>query len=117
MNSRPPQSETGVRQPTAVTINFSDQFQLPKKKVEWTPHGVSLVTKWAFAVGAEVEFAFEHDGKRHCCIGVVVSCRPLERQPGLYSTVLYFTEAPCAELLRAACDCKLAHPRYRSANL
>ncbi len=97
----------------SVTISFSDTLQLPRTKVEWTPSGVSLVTKWPFDVGAEVEFAFEHGGKKHCCIGIVVSCRPLSRQPGHYSTVLYFVEVPCDELRHAACDCHLAHPRHR----
>jgi hypothetical protein len=101
------------RQAAVVTVNFSDAIQLRKQQVEWTPHGVSLITKWPFSVGAEVEFAFEHEGARHCCVGVVVACRPLPRREGLFSTVLYFIEVPCNELRHAACDCRLAHPKHR----
>jgi hypothetical protein len=97
----------------SVTVSFSETIQLPRKKVDWSPNGVSLVTKWPFEVGKEIEFAFDHSGKKHCCIGIVVSCRPLPRQSGHYSTVLYFVEVPCDELRHAACDCKLAHPRHR----
>lgn len=97
----------------SVVISFSDTVRLPRKKVSWTPNGVSLVTKWPFTVGAEVEFAFDHAGKKHCCVGVVVSCRPLNRPAGHYSTVLYFVEVPCDELRHAACDCQLADPRHR----
>lgn len=97
----------------SITISYSDTLQLPRKKVAWTPNGVSLVTKWPFSVGAEVEFAFEHRETRHCCVGIVVSCRPITRQPGHFSTVLYFVEVPCDELRHAACDCQLAHPRHR----
>jgi hypothetical protein len=113
MNSRPSSSGMTRQQATSVTINFSDTIQLRKKHVEWTPNGVSLVTKWPFAEGVEVEFAFEHAGRRHCCVGVVVACRPIPRRPGLFSTLLYFIEVPCNELRHAACDCKLAHPRHR----
>jgi hypothetical protein len=58
MNAKSSLSETTRRQATSVTINFSDTIQLRKKQVELTPHGVSLITKWPFAEGAEVEFAF-----------------------------------------------------------
>ena len=106
-------SERTMNRPESVTISYSDTLQLPRKKIAWTPNGVSLVTKWPFAIGAEVEFAFDHQGRRHCCVGIVVSCRALPRQPGHYSTVLYFVEVPCDELRHAACDCQLAHPRHR----
>jgi hypothetical protein len=102
-----------MRRAQSVTVSFSDTIELPRKKVEWTPNGVSLITKWPFAVGTEVEFAFDHRGTRHCCIGIVVSCRPLSRPENHYSTILYFVEVPCDELRHAACDCKLAHPRHR----
>ena len=75
-------SERTTNRPESVTISYSDTLQLPRKKVAWTPNGVSLVTKWPFAIGAEVEFAFDHRGQRHCCVGIVVSCRALPRQPG-----------------------------------
>jgi hypothetical protein len=113
MSARPSLSDTGGRRTTSVIVNFSDKLELPRKQVEWTPNGVSLVTKWPFSVGAEVEFAFEHAGTRHCCLGVVVSCRPLPRQANLFSTILYFIEVPCKELRHAACDCRLAHPKHR----
>ncbi len=80
-----------------------------KKHVRWTPKVVSLLTKWPFQVGAEVEFAFDHEGERHCCTGVVVACHPLEQPLGHYETVLYFVETPCVKLQKAACDCRLAH--------
>jgi hypothetical protein len=102
-----------TRRVRSVTVSFSDTIELPKKKVEWTPNGVSLVTKWGFAEGTEVEFAFEHGGTRHCCIGIVVACRPLARPANHFSTVLYFIEVPCDELRHAACDCQLAHPKHR----
>jgi hypothetical protein len=102
-----------ARNGASVTISFSDEIQLPRKKIALTPHGVSLVTKWPFPVGTEIEFAFDHQRKRHCCSGVVVSCQPLMRQPGHYSIVLYFVEIPCEDMRHAACDCQLAHPRHR----
>jgi len=92
-----------------VTVNFSDSINLVKNQVKWSPKGVSLLTKWPFQVGAEVEFAFDHQGERHCCIGVVVACRDHPSQPGFFETVLYFVETPCPELQKAACDCQLAH--------
>jgi hypothetical protein len=113
MSSRATSSEKTRRRLPAVTINFSDKIQLTRKHVEWTPNGVSLLTKWPFAVGTEVEFAFEHASARHCCIGIVVSCQPVLRTPGLFSTILYFIEVPCNELRHAACDCQLAHPKHR----
>jgi hypothetical protein len=113
MSPKPNSSATTRRQATSVIINFSDTLQLQKKQVEWTPHGVSLVTKWPFSVGAEVEFAFEHAETRHCCLGVVVGCQPVPRREGLFSTTLYFIEVPCNELRHAACDCQLAHPKHR----
>ncbi len=90
-----------------VTVSFSDSLDMPKKQVQFSPKGVSLLTKWPFQVGAEVEFAFDHDGARHCCTGIVVACHPLPRQPGFFDTVLYFVETPCVTLQKAACDCKL----------
>jgi hypothetical protein len=113
MSSRDQREGHATRQARSVTISFSDTLELPRRKIDWRTNGVSLVTKWPFAVGREIEFAFEHRGARHCCVGVVVSCRPLPRQPGHFSTVLYFIEVPCDELRHAACDCQLAHPRYR----
>lgn len=92
-----------------VTVSFSDSINLVKKQVKWSPKGVSLLTKWPFQVGAEVEFAFDHEGERHCCTGVVVACHPLRRPLGFFETVLYFVETPCSELLKAACACRLAH--------
>jgi hypothetical protein len=96
-----------------VTVSFSDSINLIRQQVSWSPKGVSLLTKWPFAVGAELEFAFDHQGERHCCTGVVVACRPLRRPVNHYETVLYFVESPCAKALKAACDCRLA-PRQHS---
>lgn len=90
-----------------VTVSFSDSIDLPKEKVQWTPKGVCLLTKWHFAEGVEVEFAFEHQGERHCCVGIVVACHP-HQNPGHYETVLYFVDTPCTKLRKAACDCHLA---------
>jgi hypothetical protein len=95
-------------EPLRVTVSFSDSIDLIKDQVQWSPKGVSLLTKWPFQVGAEVEFAFDHHRKRHCCIGVVVACRPLRQPLGCYETVLYFVETPCSSLQKAACDCQLA---------
>ncbi|HEV3271886.1 MAG TPA: hypothetical protein VGZ93_06870 [Candidatus Methylacidiphilales bacterium] len=91
-----------------VTVSFSDSINLIKKQIRWSPKGVSLLTKWPFRVGAEVEFAFDHRGERHCCTGVVVACHPLRRPSGFYEIVLFFVETPCSELQKAACDCRLA---------
>src|ERR1700761_2482215 len=96
---------------TDVTVSFSDSINLGRQHVQWTPKGVSLLTKWPFAVGAEVEFAFDHQGERHCCTGVVVSCQPLRKPVNHFETVLYFVETPCAEAQKAAHDCRLAHQR------
>ena len=92
-----------------VTVSYSDSINLVKKQIKWSPKGVSLLTKWPFQVGAEVEFAFDHQGERHCCTGVVVACHPLRRPLGFFDTVLYFVETPCSALQKAASACQLAH--------
>jgi hypothetical protein len=102
----PPSSKTKAS--AAVTVNFSDSISLDRRHVDWTPKGVRLHTKWAFAEGTEVEFSFDSKGERHCCVGVVVGCRPLPEASGRYETVLFFTEEPCTKLQKAACDCRLA---------
>ena len=101
------QSKTRGREDGRVTVSYSDSINLIKKQVKWSPKGVSLLTKWPFQVGAEVEFAFDHEGERHCCTGVVVACRPTKRPLGLYDTVLYFVETPCSALQKAAAKCQL----------
>src|ERR1700722_11965327 len=103
------QSKPRAGEGARVTVSYSDSINLVKKHVQWSPKGVSLLTKWPFQVGAEVEFAFDHQGERHCCKGVVVACRDIPRQPGLFETVLYFVETPCSKVAKAACDCRLAH--------
>jgi hypothetical protein len=100
------QTKTRAGDDGRVTVSFSDSIDLAKKQVQWSPKGVSLLTKWPFQVGAEVEFAFDHQGERHCCAGVVVACRPQEGQ--FFETTLYFVETPCSSLQKAASDCKLA---------
>lgn len=92
-----------------ITVSFSDSLRLIREQVHWTPKGVRLLTKWYFTQGTEIEFAFDHKGERHCCVGVVVGCRPLRRPEGLFETVLFFIETPCTRLQKAACDCRLAH--------
>jgi len=99
-----------------VTVSYSDSINLVKKHVKWSPKGVSLLTKWPFRVGAEVEFAFDHQNERHCCTGVVVACHPLRRPLGFYETVLYFVETPCNKLQKAACDCRLCNEKHDSAD-
>src|SRR5258706_7480377 len=106
------QSKTRSGEGVQVTVSFSDSINLVKKQVKWSPKGVSLLTKWPFRVGAEVEFAFDHQGERHCCTGVVVACHPLRRPLGFYQTVIYFVETPCSKLQKAACDCQLAHEQH-----
>jgi hypothetical protein len=102
------QSKTRESKGTKVTVSYSDSINLIKKQVQWSPKGVSLLTKWAFRVGAEVEFAFDHQGQRHGCTGVVVACHPLRRPLGFFETVLYFVETPGSALQKAACACRLA---------
>jgi hypothetical protein len=102
-------SKTRAGEGKRVTVSFSDSINLIKDQVQWSPKGVSLLTKWPFRVGAEVEFAFDHQGERHCCTGVVVECHPLRRPLGFYEIVLFFVETPCSELQKAACACQLAH--------
>src|ERR1700733_6261107 len=92
------QSKTRSEVEPRVTVSFSDSIDLVKKQVKWSPKGVSLLTKWPFQVGAEVEFAFDHQGERHCCTGIVVSCHPLEQPQGCYDTTLYFVETPCTHM-------------------
>ncbi len=94
-----------------VTVSFSDSINLINHQVKWSPKGVSLLTKWPFREGTEVEFAFDHQGERHCCTGVVVGCHPLRRPLGYFETILYFVEKPCSEVEKAACDCRLAAQR------
>jgi hypothetical protein len=102
--SSKPRQTTGPH----VTVNFSDSISLGRQQVQWCPKGVSLLTKWPFSVGAEVEFAFDHQGERHCCAGVVVACRPLKKPENHFETVLYFVETPCPEAQKAAHECQLA---------
>jgi hypothetical protein len=97
---------------TQVTVSFSDTVNLGRDQVEWTPKGVRLLTKWPFAEGTELEFAFDHRDERHCCVGVVVACHPLRNPAGFYETVLFFIETPCTKLRKAACDCQLAPDEY-----
>jgi len=108
------QNKPRANEGTRVTVSFSDSIDLVKKQVQWSPKGVSLLTKWPFRVGAEVEFAFDHQGERHCCTGVVVACHPLRRPLGFYETVLYFVETPCSKLQKAASDCRLSHDKPES---
>lgn len=98
-----------------VTVSFSDSVSLERDHVEWSPKGVRLLTKWPFALGTELEFAFDHRGERHCCHGVVVACHPLHRPAGFYETVLFFIEPPCVKAQKAACDCRLAPRAYEPA--
>jgi hypothetical protein len=98
-----------------VTVSFSDSVNVGRNHVQWTPKGVQLLTKWPFAEGTELEFAFDHRGERHCHVGVVVACHPLKEPAGLFETVLYFTETPCPEHRKAARDCRLA-PEDSSAD-
>jgi hypothetical protein len=93
---------------TRVTVNFSDSIDLIHDQINWSPKGVSLLTKWPFAEGKEIEFAFDHRGERHSCTGVVVACHPLRRPVGHFEIVLYFVETPCSRLQKAASDCRLA---------
>jgi hypothetical protein len=99
-----PRANRGV----PVTVSFSDSINLINHQVKWSPKGVSLMTKWPFREGTELEFAFDHRGERHCCTGVVVGCHPLQRPSGYFETVLFFVETPCSELQKAANDCHLA---------
>ncbi len=94
-----------------ITVSFSDSINLVKKQVKWSPKGVSLLTKWPFQVGAEVEFAFDHEGARHCCTGLSSRAHPLRRPLGFFETVLYFVETPCTALQKAACACQLTQER------
>jgi hypothetical protein len=91
-----------------VTVSFSDSVNVGRNHVQWTPKGVRLLTKWPFAEGTELEFAFDHRGERHCHVGVVVACHPLKQPAGLFETVLYFIETPCQEHRQAARACRLA---------
>lgn len=103
------QTKTRAEEGKRITVSFSDSINLVKKHVQWSPKGVSIMTKWPFQVGAEVEFAFDHQSERHCCMGIVVACRDFPQRQGFYETVLYFVETPCQKVAKAACDCQLAH--------
>jgi hypothetical protein len=106
------QNKTRSGEGGGVTVSFSDSIRLVRKQVRCTPKGVNILTKWPFQIGAEVEFAFDHDGARHCCSGVVVACHALQRPAGFYETVLFFVETPCSTFKKAACDCRLAPKRF-----
>jgi hypothetical protein len=97
-----------------VTVSFSGSLNLIRDQVQWTPKGVSLLTKCFFEEGTEVEFAFDHDGERHCCVGIIVACHPLSQPRGCFSTVLFFVETPCSKLQKAACDCRLSPENHPS---
>ena len=103
------QTKTRTEDRSQITVSFSDSINLGRQHVQWSPKGVSLLTKWPFCIGSEVEFAFDHQGERHCCSGVVVACRPLSKPENHFETVLYFVETPCGEIQKAACDCRLAN--------
>jgi len=105
-------TKTRNNEGSRVTVSFSDSINLIREQVRWTPKGVSLLTKWPFTVGAEIEFGFDHQGERHCCIGIVVACRPLQQPANHFETVLYFVETPCREAQKAAYDCQLARERH-----
>lgn len=109
------QSKTRAVEDGHFTVSFSDSVKLVKKNIQWSPKGVSLLTKWPFRVGAEVEFAFDYQGERHCCTGVVVACEPLSKPEGFYETSLYFVETPCSTFQKAACDCRLAPDSAKQA--
>jgi hypothetical protein len=109
------QSKPRAPEGTRVTVSYSDSINLIKDQVRWSPKGVSLLTKWPFRVGAEVEFAFDHQGERHCCSGVVVGCHPLTEPLGFYETILFFVETPCSKLQKAACECQLAKEQELAA--
>ncbi len=102
------QTKTRPRETSPITVSYSDSISLVRQQVQWSPKGVSLLTKWPFTVGSEIEFAFDHQGERHCCSGVVVACRPLRKPANHFETVLYFVETPCGETQKAASDCRLA---------
>lgn len=104
----PPPVKSKIGRHEHVTVSFSDSISFGRQEVHWTPKGVRLLTKWHFADGAEVEFAFDHKGERHCCSGIVVGCHPLRAPAGFYETILFFIETPCTILQKAACDCRLA---------
>jgi len=57
------QNKSGISETKRVTVSFSDSIDLANEQVQWTPKGVSLMTKWHFAEGVEVEFAFDHQGE------------------------------------------------------
>jgi hypothetical protein len=97
----------------SITVSFHDSIALVKNQIRWTPKGVTLLTKWHFDEGAEVEFGFEHNGEKHLCSGIVVACHPLRNPTGHFSTVLFFVEAPGAKLHQAACDCRLQEDEKR----
>jgi hypothetical protein len=108
MLTMPIPSKTGAEKGKHVTVSYSDSINLVNDQVSWSPKGVSLLTKWAFRVGAEVEFAFDHMGERHGCSGVVVACHPLQEPLGFYETVLFFVETPGSKLQKAASACRLS---------
>jgi len=101
-------SKSGAMEGERVTVSFSDSIDLIHDQIHWSPKGVSLLTKWPFLEGTEIEFAFDHRGERHCCTGVVVACHRLRRPVGHFEVILYFVETPCTKLQKAACDCRLA---------
>ncbi len=102
------QSKSRTVEEGRITVSFSDSINLIEDQVQWSPKGVSLLTKWPFEPGVEVEFAFDHRGERHCCSGVVVACHPLKEPRGHFETILYFVDTPGSKLQKAACDCRLA---------
>jgi hypothetical protein len=108
-------SKTRADKGVPVTVSFSDSINLINHQVKWSPKGVSLLTKWPFREGTEVEFAFDHQGERHCCTGVVVGCNPLRQPQGFFETVLFFVETPCSALQRAASACRLGAHRDGAA--
>lgn len=112
----PIRSKNGVKRGAAVTVSFSDSINLIQDQVHWTSKGVRLLTKWHFAEGTEIEFAFDHQGERHCCAGVVVACHPLSKPSGMYQTVLFFVEVPCPDLQKAACACRLHREENAAAD-
>jgi hypothetical protein len=95
-----------------VTVSFSDSMNLINHQIKWCSKGMRLLTKWPFRDGTEIEFSFDHQGERHCCVGIVVGCYPLRRPLGCFETILFFLDAPCAKLVKAACECQLAREHH-----
>lgn len=88
-----------------VTLNFSDRATFPLQSLSWSENGVTMLTRWFFREGAELELSVQTDSASERCQGVVIACDCLDKSEGIFSTTLYFLDPPANEITEACRRC------------